>query len=237
VGPDGAPVRQYLVNSREIQDDDGRFSYVRWFDEHELRIVAIGLGSAVVPLATGRVPQDVGTVVLQPERIASGRVVDARTGAPVAGALLEPGVESLDAMVGYEHYNGGEDVTGSVRSDAVGRFRYPHAAGTPVLVSHPAYMRVERTLGEGDTVIALQPAAVLEGRVVSAREPTCVTAFGKASVTLSSTSEAGGTFRIPGLDRGTWRVTAGCREEGYPATVRVDGPGTYRLVVPPPGDP
>jgi len=63
-----------------------------------------------------------------------------------------------------------------------------------------------RALGEGENVITLQPAAVLEGRVVSAREPTCVTATGETSITLTSTAEAGGAFRIPGLDRGIWRV-------------------------------
>jgi len=66
--------------------------------------------------------------------------------------------------------------------------------------------RVERALGEGENVITLQPAAVLEGRVVSASEPTCVTATGETSITLTSTAEAGGAFRIPGLDRGIWRV-------------------------------
>ena len=69
------------------------------------------------------------------------------------------------------------------------------------------------------------------------REPTCVTATDEASVRLTSTSEPGGAFRISGLDRWTWRVTGGSEQEGYPATVRVDGPGTYQVVVPPPGDP
>ena len=237
LGPDGAPVRKYRVNSHEISDDEGRFSYVRWFDERELRIIALGVGSAVVPLATGRVSQDVGTIVLRGERTVVGRVIDARTGAPVGDALLEPGVEALDAMVGFEHYNGGEDVAGSTRSDEAGRFRYPHASTTPVLISHPGYMRIERVLAQGQNVIALQPAAVLEGRVASVREATCVTATGEASVTLTSTTEPGGTFRIPGLDRGTWTVTAGCTQDGHPVTVHVDGPGTYSVVVPPPGDP
>ena len=41
-----------------------------------------------------------GTIVLSPERRASGRVLDARTGAPVSGALLKP----------EHHDNGGRDV-------------------------------------------------------------------------------------------------------------------------------
>jgi hypothetical protein len=107
----------------------------------------------------------------------------------------------------------------------------------PVLVSHPAYMRVERVLTTGENVITLQPAAVLEGRVLFVREPTCVSAFGESSIMLTSITESGGVFRIAGLDRGTWRVTAGCLEEGRPAMVLVAGPGTYSVVVPPPGEP
>ena len=237
VGPDGSPVRRYRVNGREFTDDDGRFSYERWVEESELRIIALDLGSAVVRLASKRGTEDVGTIVLTAEGSASGRVVDARTGAPISGAHLEPGVKAPPAMVGFEQDNGGLDVAGSARSDAAGRFRYPHAAGTPVLVSHPAYMRVEILLAEGENVIALEPAAVVEGRVASATEPTCVSALGAARRPITSTTGPGGGFRISGLDRGTWEVRAGCDQEGYPAEVRIAGPGTYRVVVPPPGDP
>jgi hypothetical protein len=236
VGPDGSPVRSYRVNGLEITSDDGQFSYERWADESELRIIALNLGSAVVRLASKRGTEDVGTVVLSGERSASGRVVDARTGAPVPGALVEPSMQARSAMVGDEQDLGGLDVAGSARSDATGRFRYPHAAGTPVLVSHPAYMRVEQLLAEGENVFALEPRAVLEGRVASANEPTCVSAISASRRPISSTSEAGGGFRITGLDRGAWEVRAGCDQEGYPAEVHIDGPGTYRVVVPPPGD-
>ena len=140
-------------------------------------------------------------------------------------------------MVGFEHYNGGVDVAGSARSDAVGRFVYPHAAGTPVLVSHPGYMRVEHLLAEGENVIALEPAAVLEGRVASTMEPTCVSALGAARRSITSTTGPGGGFRMTGLDRGTWEVRAGCDREGYPVEVSIGGPGTYRVVVPPSADP
>ena len=68
-------------------------------------------------------------------------------------------------------------------------------------------------------------------------EPTCLTALGDTRRPLTSTTGPGGAFRIAGLDRGTWYVMAGCDREGYQVEVKVTGPGTYRVLVPPPADP
>jgi Carboxypeptidase regulatory-like domain len=230
----GKPVKSYLLNGSRIEDDDGRFSRLRWTEGEELRFFAPGVGSAVISVPRRPGPQDLGTVVLEPMRKLAGRIVDAETGEPLAGALLEPGVEPIEAMAGYEHYNGGEDVVGSVRTDAEGRFAYPSAGSVPVLVSHPGHMRAEIHLEPGNNDVRLERGAVLEGRVAGAGEGTCVRAWSDIHGWQSVATGPGGTFRLEGVDRGEWVVRSGCEEQGEAARVQVDRPGSYSVVVPPP---
>jgi len=235
VGPDGVPVRRYRLNGRAVQDQEGKFSFILFEDVREVRIVAVG-GTAVVPIPSGSGGKDLGVIALTPELVASGRVIDAQSGAPISNVLLEPGFEPIANMVGFEHYNGGDDVAGSTRTDALGRFHYPHASQVPVLVTHPGHMRIEQVLQEGENVVRLAGGAVLEGRVRDEMGPTCVTAMGETMKEVTSMTDPGGGFRLEGLDRGTWSVSAGCREDGERVQVSIDRPGHYQVIVPPPGD-
>jgi hypothetical protein len=230
----GNPVKSYLLNGSRIEDADGRFSRLRWTEGEELRFFAPGVGSAVASVPPRPGPHDLGTVMLQPVRKLSGRVVDADTGSPLAGALLEPAVEPIEAMAGYEHYNGGDDVVGSVRTDAEGRFGYPSAGPVPVLVSHPGHMRAEIRLESGTKEVRLERGAVLEGRVAGAGEGTCVRAYSEVYGWQSVATGPGGSFRLEGVDRGEWVVRSGCDEQGEAARVQVDRPGRYPVVIPPP---
>ena len=234
VDASGSPVKSYVMNDSRVEDAEGRFSRVRWPEGEELRFFAPGVGSAVALVPPSPGPHDLGTIVLQAVHGFSGRVLDAETGAPLAGALLEPAVEPIDNMTGFEHYNGGEDVVASARTDAEGRFSYAAAGPVPVLISHPGHMRAEVRLESGITDVRLERGAVVEGRVAGAAEGTCVQALSYTYGETSASTGPGGSFRLEGVDRGEWVIRSGCGEQGEAARVQVDRPGHYSMMVPPP---
>ncbi len=149
-----------------------------------LHVDAEGYGPlSLKVLVFGRTSRD---IVLIPEAVIVGRVVDLETGAPVAGALViaNPG-----------HFTGAEAVRGAtVVSGADGRFQLPVAPGdfavTATLASGSTWppAMVSTIVGRlsDETVLRMRRQSRLRGTVQSAGKP-----IAGARVTVFSTSGGG----------------------------------------------
>ncbi|MFN7134928.1 MAG: carboxypeptidase regulatory-like domain-containing protein, partial [Myxococcales bacterium] len=96
VRSDGRPVTEYQLNFHPVESPEGRFEQpIRRAGEEELVIMAQGFASTTrrVKVEPGR-DTVVGDIVLDEGRRVSGRVVDALTGKPVGGALVDVGSAS-----------------------------------------------------------------------------------------------------------------------------------------------
>ncbi|NMO15430.1 carboxypeptidase regulatory-like domain-containing protein [Pyxidicoccus fallax] len=167
VREDGSPVMRFEVNGRSITDTDGAFfEPVAKAVDVALTFTANGLaGTARTVRVEEDVHVDLGMVVLKQGREVRGRVTDAATGAPVAGARVD--VEDVPA-----------DAEGSVRlperSRAVktamdGTFTLPHVEERPhsLVVVHPDFLpkRIPLDARRDAVEVALDAGAILRGTV------------------------------------------------------------------------
>ena len=156
------------------------------------------------------------------ETVLAGRVIDAATQLPIAGARVEPG--------------GGDDVVWatdepSVLTDEAGRFRIdglPHGRYRPSAVAIGAKGRLAESivLGTGevadDLVIQVAPAHHVQGKVLLDGKTVC--RDGWVSLTEKSTMDGGdsrridesGTVLFPAIDDGRYELSIEC--EGIEST-------------------
>jgi hypothetical protein len=187
-----------------------------------------GLGGKRIALPDRGGTLELRDVVLEPPRRLSGTVVDARTGLPVARALVErlqdsglaPDDLSYDDRAGFYVY--GEDVPGSARTDARGTFTVETSPSIPIRVSAPGFLA--RTLA-GDFPggeVALERSPVVNVTVSAARAPTCIELEGRASIAnvLSPRilTDPQGRGRITELQPGRLRLRRGCPYQAGPWT-------------------
>ncbi|WP_437738405.1 carboxypeptidase regulatory-like domain-containing protein [Sorangium sp. So ce1335] len=164
-------------------------------------------------------------ILLTPGSVLEGRVVEAGSGAPIAGAKISPGME--------QRWGPGE--VRPVSSDAEGRFRVTGLAPgryKPTARAAGGYgqARASVVLGVGQTssevVIEMHPASSVAGRVeVAPGGGPCtsgaVTLVHEGSGWLSAVLEADGSARFEGLLPGSYQVMVFCQDHAseptYPA--------------------
>ncbi|QRN95554.1 carboxypeptidase regulatory-like domain-containing protein [Archangium violaceum] len=167
VREDGTPVTRFEVDSRSMSHPEGQFSVaMRGTGEQRVWFKAPGLSTThrVVQVRQG---EDValGDVVLRAKRTVRGRVVDAVTRAPVAGATVEEGFASRRA------YRRRTEEIPQARTRGDGSFTLTVGGEgvLPLTVLHSSYRAVELTVAEGrdEVVVELEPGATVEGQVLS----------------------------------------------------------------------
>lgn len=210
-------------NAFAESDSEGKFQL--WVEPGETRIRAAAEGYAS-GAARGAAPGHFFEVLLTPESILVGKVVDAETGAGLADINVY-----TDSFVFYGVADGPQAITredGSFRIDGLEPGGYQ-----PIARSNTAFGKAAQTvhLGLGETsepvTIKAHPATVVEGTIVVAdSEKTCLD--GRVSLrapelsrNFAGQTQRGGEVRIEGVLPGTYQVDVTCEnyvpEEHYPA--------------------
>lgn len=165
IRPDGTPLPRFELNEESIRDAEGRFS-VNVDQQDTLRLVfeAPGLTKAVreVQVRPGQ-DMDLGDVRLEAGRQVRGRVVDAQTSAPVAGARVRA------ILPGEDPWEATHNPLAEARSGIDGTFALPLLEARPLRleVHHPGHVPHRQRLGLGDETleVRLYTGARVEGTV------------------------------------------------------------------------
>lgn len=212
---EGRPVAGALVRWRSwpvgVTGPDGRlWTALPGPEEPPLTVEGPGGERAQVPRAAAAAGDQPLVVRLGRPEVVAGRVVDAASKSPIAGALVWAAPSSPP-----------------VRTDAAGRFRLTLPQREIQLEAvAPGYLRSERQpvprTGAG-VVLSLRPAAALEGRVEDPQGNPVSWAYlsipapGRPQSrrgTGVAWSRSDGRFRLPGLlPRGSYEITAS--SEGF----------------------
>lgn len=171
VREDGGPITSFRVNHDVVSHPEGRFS-VPVAHGWTLYFSAPGFSHVRRKLAErGDGDVELGDVVLVADRTVRGRVLEAGTSAPVAGARVQVSPshsgarggspQARDVQVAYSLPDGSFTVEGV------------KAGGGVVRVTHPDWPPVRMALEEGqrEVTVGLVRGATLEGRIEAAGAP------------------------------------------------------------------
>jgi hypothetical protein len=197
-------------------DDRGAFGV--WAEPGEVVALAVASGYSDGS-ARGLCPGNALAVVLTPESVLIGRVIEARSRQPIAGAQVTaraegPGDDAIAAR-GTAGTSSGTD--GEFRIDRLPPRRYVVTATAPALRGQAAES-VRLGLGETsrEVVVAMHPAVPVTGRIVvgDAGLP-CATGLvtlvdHRSRRSFEGHSRASGEVLIPGVLPGSYEVNASC---------------------------
>ncbi|WXA86883.1 carboxypeptidase regulatory-like domain-containing protein [Pendulispora rubella] len=225
----GGPVAGALVGlySSDANSDGGR-TFTRSGEQGEWhawlppgRIVADASADGYAPGSSGGVaPGQFIEVGLTPESVLEGRVVEAATGNPVAGARVAAnpsGDLARFVMSGSGAYTATSDVEGRFRISQLAPGRYKAEARTPQTWGVAAESVL---LGLGETAsdlrIEVHPTATVTGRLVFADGRGCHPGSVQATETTSKDSHGGqtqedGSVRLEGLLPGRYEIGVFCK--------------------------
>ncbi|WP_394848021.1 carboxypeptidase regulatory-like domain-containing protein [Pendulispora brunnea] len=224
----GGPVVGALVGlySSSLETDGGRTftrsgeqgEWLAWLPPGRLMVEASAEGYAQGS-SGGVAPGQFIEVGLTPESVLEGRVVDASTGNPVAGARVaaQPSGDLAGfVMSGSSAHTAISDVEGRFRISQLAPGRYKAEGRTP----HAWGVAAESVLlGLGETAselrIEVHPTATVSGRLVFDDGRGCHPASVQARETTTKDSHSGqtqedGSVRIEGLLPGTYEIGAFC---------------------------
>jgi protocatechuate 3,4-dioxygenase beta subunit len=176
VGPEGSPIERFEVNNRLVSDKRGAFSSpIQETGTQEFFFDAPDMArtTRTVKVQAG-VDVDLGEVRMDPGRRVEGRVLDAETGAPVAGARL------LLSGVPQEGLERSPRVSIDTETQEDGSFELPHLEARPfeLEVTRSGYRPARAALGSSNAsvTVRLDPGASVEvsvrdsqGRPLTAR--------------------------------------------------------------------
>lgn len=186
VDEQGAPVKQFRISSRPFDTQDGRFEMPVRRGKFELVFEAMGFAQRGVSVEAKSGRTDLGDVRLSKGRAIEGVVVDASTGKPVAGALVDVG---LDDRGGSPELS---ERLGAVKTDAAGRYRLEAVdpSSAMIMATHQDYPATSRKLApfEAKVDLAFQPGVLLRVMVVDAQDAPVQRAWVRA-MTKGATPE------------------------------------------------
>lgn len=202
----GAPIPRFSVGSEDVADPTGAFDLPvpgRSDSRTQVSVRAPGFAPLRVDVTLSEDVTDLGELRLDAGRSVEGRVVDARSGAPVAGALISAG-----ATEGWFRARVSSSPT---TSDADGRFTLQHLSADPQSITATRSGYAERTLSleelESSGTLTLNPEASLHGKVFDTNGAPA-RAFIVASRTGGRAGGAqtkeDGSFELTGLVPGTY---------------------------------
>lgn len=233
VAESGEPLARFMINREDYQDPGGRFDLpLADAESATLIFEAEGYAATERRLAV-RDGEDaeLGDVVLVKGRAVTGRVLDARTRAPVVGALVDVGAADLlgrsDLRVAVEN--------GAVATRADGSFTLPHVEpkAMGLFAQHDAYRLAERFLsaGETDVTLTMEAGATVRGTVTDASgkpAEAMVMAFGRQSVHAVT---EGGRYELRALSPGRLTLTVHAMSGAKYAPQGVDVPDSGEVRV------
>jgi len=244
VREDGTPITRFQLWDATITHPQGEF-FQRTYDGEEvtLRFHATGFArlSLTVSLTKGQ-SLDLGAVVLHPGRQVRGRVTDAATGRPVAGALVGMGDVPEDAE-GWVRETRLDEEMGAVRTRQDGTFILPHVMERPyaLTVTHASYSQKRLMLGaeQDEVAVALDAGALMRGTVTGLKNETAtVVLSAEASGFRREVPVLSGRFEQGGLPPGAYVVAVSVdvaeEEEALPPVFvaqRVQVPDTGTVTV------
>lgn len=207
VRPDGSPVTRFWIDEKQVVDPQGAFALpFSGSRKVTLSFTAAGLaGTAREVELTEGVDTELGEVVLTPGREVRGRVVDAATGSPVAGAKVSVGDDPKDPERNL--YSSRSDTT-TARD---GTFTLSHIQERPLVlgVKHPEFLSTRLALapGQAEVTVALDAGATLQGEVaLSNGRPWEVSVSSSPDTSTKSTRVLGNRYELRGLSAGTYVV-------------------------------
>jgi protocatechuate 3,4-dioxygenase beta subunit len=214
-------------------DDKGEFEL--WVAPGSVNVTAHAQGYATGS-KTGTAPGQFLEILVTPESVLTGRVVEAGTDKPVAGARVS-------AVNEGEWSPWGGQSEGTTFSDAQGRYRIERLQPSrykPVAEAEGRFGKARESvrLGLGETskdvVIEVHPALTVSGRVVldDGKQPCPEGGISlrdeKRNSNHWATADRDGFVQVKALLPGTWTVHAWCRdfmpEDHYDAIVLADRP-------------
>ncbi|MDP3153917.1 MAG: carboxypeptidase regulatory-like domain-containing protein [Archangium sp.] len=206
VSTDGKPITAFELLNKPVEAPDGKFKVPVDARITKVAFDAPGYAQLMrkVNLTAGDNP--LGEVVMQRGRAVSGVVRDARTRAPITGALVDVGVEPAEEFLLAEKY-------GATKTDAQGRYVLPavDSSSSYIFATAPRYVSGSQPLVGNSSDFELHPAISLTVKVVDATntpvQRAWVVARNTRIVPLRPTSTAG-TFESKDMSPGVWTVVA-----------------------------
>ncbi len=196
---------------------DGSFTLTAVAGTHSLVVDGpsfLAAKSREVAVAEGK-PTEVGTIVVEPGRSVSGRVLDERGGA-VAGATVAAG--KLLSGGGSELYIASESIDAKdTTTDADGRYRIDGFPPGPITVvagkdgaGRSASVAVPPGTASATLDLVLQPTTGLEGKITRSGQPLADTVVIATPIGASSNffvvTGADGTFALDALSPASYLV-------------------------------
>lgn len=225
LGDDGAPLREFKVNSKLVTSEDGAFRVATNNDDH-LAFDAAGYAQHLVRLPNPSGGNELGDIKMPRGTTLSGRVVDASTQQPVADALVDVGSEATGRPV---HSLELSESRGAVKTNSKGQFRLQVSPSADLLlVKREEYMPYIGALETGhDVTIALNRGLTLTVTVKNRDGqgvPTYVTATSAAAVSARAVAGPDGVAKVNPLSPGDWTIAVRPRTGVYkPVVVHVTG--------------
>ncbi|HEY3547957.1 MAG TPA: carboxypeptidase-like regulatory domain-containing protein [Propionicimonas sp.] len=223
----GEPITHFEIEGRSFRDPDGAFEVpLVQLSTDLLRFEAEGFAPTWRRL-TPPVGSDVnlGKIVLGKGRPVTGEIVDAKTGAPVAGALVK--VSAIQTLGNHDEQTWMH--LGSVETGLDGAFTLPGVEPTAValLAWHKGHCWFARRLGadESRVIVRLERGAVVQGAVADGDGISTVAA--RSNQGLDYTYASDGRYRFEALPSGTttfWTSEGGLRTVDVPESgeIQVD---------------
>ncbi len=207
-------MRQIRYRRERPTTDDGAcvFEQLAGGEEVRLHVAVPGTMPHIVPVRYVSLPETGETecrLEVPPLTVGTGRVIDAATNQPIAGATLGP-------------VHAGK----AVRTDVAGRFKLRGKPGGSFVVRAPRYGSARARLGD-DVEVKLHRGFTLRGRVVSAAgapvpgAQAMVMVFGSGFVWdfLGARTGADGRFEIGNLGRRPFALTLLVMARGHGRTL------------------
>ena len=207
----GIALTRFQIDGDPAEHPNGEFQICTAGDREERFVFsADGLASTmrkVKVAASGATA--LGDVVMTPGRRVYGRVLDARTRAPIAGALVDITEKTLADK--YEATL--DEQWGAVRSKSDGSFELAHVEddAPTLIVTHDRYLQSWSLLGQGEQSleVALDPGGSLRGRVqgIKVARVGVVVVRDDGAIFKEVNVEKKGTYEVVGLTEGKYFVT------------------------------
>lgn len=202
VAEDGEAIKDFTVNRSRKVTTDGRFSLpVLAKGETDVDFEADGYAQLRVKVPAFSGKKDLGDVTLSRGRTVSGAVVDAITGAPVDGALVDVSTHNVDSDSFYL-----AEKHGAVRTDGRGQFQLPRVdpKAVRIVATHDDFRPLVQPLEPSQTnvVLSMVSGASVEFTVLDRNDKPARGMVLSQFRRFVRSEDASGKFLVKGLKPG-----------------------------------
>jgi hypothetical protein len=239
LGDGDVPLTSFSVEHQHFDAEDGRFHVPAPVGEHTLFFDAEGYAQLGITVVVKPGTTDVGEVHMNHGRTLEGLVVDAESGEPIAGALVDIGLANKDGTPPRNFVLSVD--RGAATTDAAGHYRLERvdSRSTLLLATHADYASTSQPLGPGATHADLKltrggtiRVAVVDvsGKPVTDGFVSATTADGRMQ--MAPPMRGKGDQSLSGLDAAEWSVSVfHPKLVFHPVTVGVTAGATVNLTL------